>query len=219
MSACRLLQQQRVGLLQVLCSSGTAEVLESVLDRLLAWDVLQWEDCQSLRPPNRPLSTSARELLDVVASKGEEACGALLVALDQVLPGAQKGSLSLGVGGGGPLLADRPGPSTDSQMLRSERPRLVARLRPCIGAALRALVQSGSLTTYDCDEVQLPINTPAQQASAATPRPNCTPSPRGSNPLQSASLSEFLDWVKFRLTDPKLEFVYCFLNEVALLRI
>ncbi|XP_023646204.2 nucleotide-binding oligomerization domain-containing protein 2 isoform X1 [Paramormyrops kingsleyae] len=164
MSACRLLQQQRVGLLQVLCSSGTAEILESVLDRLLAWDVLQWEDYQTLRPPNRSLCTSARELLDMVASKGEEACGLLLGALDQVLPGAQKASLSLGASAGGPPLADRPSPSTASQTLWSERPCLVVRLRPCIGAALRALVESGSLTTYDCDEVQLPINTPAQQA-------------------------------------------------------
>uniref|UniRef100_A0A8C9S964 Nucleotide-binding oligomerization domain containing 2 n=1 Tax=Scleropages formosus TaxID=113540 RepID=A0A8C9S964_SCLFO len=164
MSAERLLHVQREGLLRALCCGGVAEMLESVLDLLLAWDVLQWEEYQSVRPPERPLCHSARELLDLVGSKGEVACGLLLAALNQVLDKAQKASLSFGAGGGGGQGVPWPLPATACQMLQMERPRLVRRLRGRIAAILQSLVKSGDLTAYECDEVQLPIHTPSQQA-------------------------------------------------------
>ncbi|KAL4642211.1 NOD2a protein-like [Arapaima gigas] len=166
MSAERLLRIQRERLLGALCCGGMTEALESVLDLLLAWDVLQWEDYQILRPSERPLYHSARELLDLVGSKGEVACELLLTALNDILHKAQKVGLSFGAVRSDGLGAQWPLPTTAVQTLQVDRPCLVKRLRGHVAAALDVLVESGDLTVYESDEVQLPIHTPSQQASA-----------------------------------------------------
>ncbi|KAI1890117.1 hypothetical protein AGOR_G00170000 [Albula goreensis] len=163
MGAQRLVQGQRAELLQALCYGGSAEGLESVIDLLLAWEVLLSEDHQSLRTPSQPLYSSARALLDLACIQGESTCASLLAALNQVLPETQRAGLRFGdcrvpPQGAGPV------PITAAQALRRDRPLLVRKLRGGVAAALKALLESGSFTVYDCDEVQLLLYTPSQQA-------------------------------------------------------
>ncbi|XP_036399900.1 nucleotide-binding oligomerization domain-containing protein 2 [Megalops cyprinoides] len=165
MSAQRLVCGQREELLQALCCGGAAEGLESVLDLLLAWDVLVWEEYLGLRTLGRPLCACVRELLDLACVRGESACALLLAAISQVLPEAPKAGLSFGGYEQGltpPLVGADP--KSAAQGLMSDRPSLVRKLRGGIAAALKALLESGSFTAYDCDEVQLLLYTPSQQA-------------------------------------------------------
>ncbi|KAJ8272452.1 hypothetical protein COCON_G00113110 [Conger conger] len=163
MGALRLVQGQREELLQALCLGGSVEGLESVMDLLLAWGLLAWEDYQGLSVPGQALSSRVRGLLDLVCIKGESACGLLLAACSRVFPEARRAALSLG-GCEPPQEGGEAGPMPAAQALRSRRPLLVRSLRRGISAALRALLQSGDFTTCDCEEVQLLLYTPSQQA-------------------------------------------------------
>ncbi|XP_067104869.1 nucleotide-binding oligomerization domain-containing protein 2 isoform X1 [Osmerus mordax] len=163
MSAQQLVLRQRAELVQTLCSSGASESLESVLDLLLAIGVLVWEDYQTVRVPCRTLCSNVRELLDLVYSKGEEACALLLASIRQVLPEVQRAGLCFGHCDSD-LEQSRKKPDSAAQILLSERPGLVKRLRDCIEGALRILLEVGSFTVCDCDEVQLRVHTPSQQA-------------------------------------------------------
>ncbi|XP_064191871.1 nucleotide-binding oligomerization domain-containing protein 2 isoform X1 [Anguilla rostrata] len=163
MGAMQLVQGQREELLQALCCGGSAEGLESVIDLLLAWDLLTWEDYQGLCAPVQTLSSRARGLLDLVCIKGESACALLLAACSRVFPEARKVVLSFG-GCKPPQEEQEPHPATATQALRCHRSLLVRRLRGGITAALKALLESGVFTAYDCDEVQLLLYTPSQQA-------------------------------------------------------
>ncbi|XP_014383884.1 PREDICTED: nucleotide-binding oligomerization domain-containing protein 2 [Myotis brandtii] len=62
-------QAQRSRLVGLL-GSGSLEAFESVLDWLLSWDVLSWEEYEGLHVLGQPLSHSARRLLDTVWNKG-----------------------------------------------------------------------------------------------------------------------------------------------------
>ena len=164
MGAQQLVLRQRAELVQILCSSGASESLESVLDLLLATGVLVWEDYQTVRVPSRTLCSNVRELLDLVYTKGEEACKLLLASIRQVLPEVQRAGLCFGHCDSD-LEQSRKKPDSAAQILLSERPGLVKRLRDCIEGALRILLEVGSFTVRDCDEVQLCVHTPSQQVS------------------------------------------------------
>lgn len=163
MSAQKLVLKQRTEILHAVCSSGSAESLERVLDILLARGALMWEDYQNIQVPGRALYASARQLLDLVYIKGVDACGVLLAALHQVLSEAQRAGLSF-EGRCSNLEEPEEYQSTATQTLLSRRTGLVSKLRGCIDGALEALVESGSFTETDCNEVQLPVHTPSQQA-------------------------------------------------------
>ncbi|XP_066569546.1 nucleotide-binding oligomerization domain-containing protein 2 isoform X2 [Amia ocellicauda] len=163
MCAQRLVLRQRQELVRVL-SWGGVEGLESVLDILLAWDALQWEDYESLRTLGRALSLTTRELLDLLYAKGEAACALLLAACNQALPDAQKAGLSLGsYGPPSVVMAPQP-PLSSAQVLQRDRPQVVRKLRGHTEGVLETLLEAGCFTLCDCDEVRLPIHTPSQQA-------------------------------------------------------
>ncbi|XP_078109112.1 nucleotide-binding oligomerization domain-containing protein 2 isoform X1 [Sander vitreus] len=163
MSVQELVLRQRTEILNALCSSGSAEHLEQVLDILLAQGELIWEDYQNIQVPGRALYTNARQLLDLVYTKGLETCGLFLAALKQVLPEVHGGGLTFS-GCCSNLEEKEEYQSTSTQTLLTQRPSLVSKLQCCIDGAVKVLVISGHFTSADCDEVRLPIHTPSQQA-------------------------------------------------------
>ncbi|XP_067258384.1 nucleotide-binding oligomerization domain-containing protein 2 [Chanodichthys erythropterus] len=160
MSAHQLIITQRAELLTVLCGGGSAEPLECVLDLLLAWEVLVWEDYLNVRVAEKPLCSNIRQLLDVVHDKGEDACSHFLAAINQVLPEEQKAGLCFGKGC---AAVGKNTPDTATLMLLVDRPVLVTKLRDNIDGALDVLLTTGCFTIQDCDGVQLPVYTPSQQ--------------------------------------------------------
>ncbi|XP_038849560.1 nucleotide-binding oligomerization domain-containing protein 2 isoform X2 [Salvelinus namaycush] len=168
MSARQLVLRQRAELLGALCCGGSSEGLESVLDLLLSWGMLFWEDYQNVRVPGRALCANTRVLLDLVYTKGDETCQLLLAAFKQVLPEAQRAGLSFGNCRTADLENTRDDTKelhgTAIQTLQTDRPGLVRRLKDHIEGALEVLLHTGSFTPSDCDEVQLLVYTPSQQA-------------------------------------------------------
>ncbi|XP_015428127.1 PREDICTED: nucleotide-binding oligomerization domain-containing protein 2 [Myotis davidii] len=75
-------QAQRSRLVGLL-GSGSLEAFESVLDWLLSWDVLSWEEYEGLHVLGQPLSHLARCLLDTVWNKGAWGCEQLLAAVQE----------------------------------------------------------------------------------------------------------------------------------------
>lgn len=160
MSSQQLVLRQRALLLDALCGGGSAEPLDCVLDLLLAWEVLIWEDYLIIRVTEKPVSSNARRLLDVVYEKGEDASGLLLAAFKQVLPEEQKSELCFGKES---AVLEKNRPATATSALLSDRPVLVKKLRDNIDEALDVLMTTGCFTIKDCDGVQLPVYTPSQQ--------------------------------------------------------
>ncbi|KAK2853541.1 hypothetical protein Q5P01_006202 [Channa striata] len=163
MFAHELVLKERGEILQALCSSGSAEHLERVLDILLSQEELIWEDYQDIQVPGRALYTKARQLLDLVSTKGVDTCAVFLAALKQVLPDAQRRDLSLS-GCCANLIDKEQSQITCTQTLLTQRPSIVSKLQGCIDGTLEALAVSGHFTSEDYDEVRLPIHTPSQQA-------------------------------------------------------
>ncbi|XP_059206540.1 nucleotide-binding oligomerization domain-containing protein 2 [Centropristis striata] len=163
MFAQELVLRQRTEILHALCSSGSAERLEQVLDILLSQGELTWEDYQNIQVPGRTLYNSARQLLDLVYTKGVDTCRICLAALKQVLPEAQGVCLSYSECCTN-LEEKQENQNTCTETILTQRPNLVNKLQGCIDGALNALVTSGHFTSVDCDEVQLPVYTPSQQA-------------------------------------------------------
>ncbi|KAA0723423.1 Nucleotide-binding oligomerization domain-containing protein 2 [Triplophysa tibetana] len=160
MSSQQLVLKQRALLLDALCGGGSAEPLDCVLDLLLAWEVLIWEDYLIIRVTEKPVSSNARCLLDVVYEKGEDASGLLLAAFKQVLPEEQKSELCFGKEY---AVLEKNRPATATSALLTDRPVLVRKLRDNIHEALDVLMTTGCFTIKDCDGVQLPVYTPSQQ--------------------------------------------------------
>lgn len=160
MSSQQLVLKQRAVLLDGLCAGGSAEPLDCVLDLLLAWEVLIWEDYLSIRVAEKPVSSNARRLLDVVYEKGEDACGLVLAAFKQVLPEEQKARLCFGKEY---AVSGKTRPASATSALLTDRPVLVRKLRDNIDEALDVLMTTGCFTIKDCDGVQLPVYTPSQQ--------------------------------------------------------
>nr|XP_046270944.1 nucleotide-binding oligomerization domain-containing protein 2 isoform X2 [Scatophagus argus] len=163
MFAQELLLKRRAEILHALCSSGSAEHLEQVLDILLGQGELMWEDYQNIQVPGRALYSNARQLLDLVYTKGVDACESFLAALKQVLPEEQTAGLLFSECYLKLEEKDKY-QNTSAQTLLTQRPSLVSKLQDCIDDALEALVISGHFTSADCNEVRLPIHTPSQQA-------------------------------------------------------
>lgn len=164
MCAQQLVLRQRTELLGALCCGGTAEPLDCVLDLLLSWDVLIWEDYHNVQGLSKPLCSRTRDLLDLVYSKGEESCSLLLVAFDQVLPEAQKAGLCFGKAHSKPRDIKKT-PTSVSEALLIDRPSLVKKIRDHFDGVLDALVKAGCFTSQDCDEVLLPVYTSSQKVS------------------------------------------------------
>lgn len=162
MFAQELVIKQRSEILNALCSSGSTEHLERVLDILLAQGELTWEDYQNIQVPGRALYTSARQLLDLVYTKGVDTCDFFLSALKQVLPEAQGNGLSFS-GCSSNIKDKEESECTSAQTLLTERPSIVNKLQDCIDGTLKALLVSGHFTSGECDEVQLRTHTPSQQ--------------------------------------------------------
>lgn len=162
MFAQEVVLKQRIEILNALCSGGSAEHLERVLDILLASGTLMWEDYQNIKVQARPLYDNVRQLLDLVYIKGVNTCELFLAALKQVLPEVQVASLRFsGCSSNRGQAEESQGTST--QTLLTQRPGLVNKLQGCIDGALQALHESGQLTLADCNDVQLPLHTPSQQ--------------------------------------------------------
>uniref|UniRef100_A0A9J7YAF6 Nucleotide-binding oligomerization domain containing 2 n=1 Tax=Cyprinus carpio carpio TaxID=630221 RepID=A0A9J7YAF6_CYPCA len=160
MSTPQLILKQRAELLAVLCGGGSAEPLDCVLDLLLAWEVLVWEDYLSIQVAEKALNYKVRQLLDVVYDKGEDACSCLLAAMNQVLPEEQKAGLCFGEEC---AVVGKNRPDTATLTLLADRPVLVRKLRDNIDGALNVLLTTDCFTIKDCDVVQLPVYTPSQQ--------------------------------------------------------
>ncbi|KAG2470291.1 NOD2 protein, partial [Polypterus senegalus] len=161
MCAQHLIRSQRVQLIKAL-SEGSVDSFESVLDHLLAWQIVCGEEYESLSTTTRSLSASTRDLLDLVESKGELACRSLLTALGQVLPCTQRRELPLE--NFRDLLHEEYVPTSATETLQRQRPQMVRMLHGHIAAILQALLEGGTFTCFETEEIQLPIYTSSQQA-------------------------------------------------------
>ncbi|XP_053438138.1 nucleotide-binding oligomerization domain-containing protein 2 [Nycticebus coucang] len=148
------LQAQRSQLVRLLVS-GSLEGFESILDCLLSWEVLSWEEYEGLCVLGQPLSHSARCLLDTVWSKGAWGCEKLIAAVRE----AQASTQSL-------ELHDCWDPHSlhPAQDLQSHRPVIVRRLYSHVEGVLDLARERGFVSQYECDEIRLPIFTSSQRA-------------------------------------------------------
>lgn len=156
--------RHRSEILHALCSSGSSECMEQVMDILLAQGELMWEDYQSINTSTRTLYANGRELLDLVFMKGVYTCGLFLDALKKVLPEEQGVSFLFPQS-----CSDQEGKEecqkSSLETLLTQRPSLVRQLHDCVDGVLEALVVSGHFTSADCEEVRLPIRTPSQKVT------------------------------------------------------
>lgn len=184
--------QARRSQLVALLVSGSLEGFESILDWLLSWDVLSWEDYEGLSLPGQPLSHSARRLLDTVWNKGDWGCQKLLEAVQEAR--ANSHTLELRDSWDTPSLH----PTRD---LQSHRPAIVRELYKHVEAVLELARERGFLSQYECDEIRLPIFTSSQRVSRGlcqqNPQEHAAQSPR---PLLSGSQAhEIARWVGFAM--------------------
>lgn len=162
MLAKELVLKQRSEILDALCCSGSTEHLETILDILLAQGGLTWEDYQNIQVLGRALHANARQLLDLVYTKGLDTCELFLAALKVVLPEERAAGLAFCESCSHPEEKDDH-ERTSAHTLLIQRPSLVYKLQGCIDGALGMLLDSGHFSSSDCDEVRLPIYTPTQQ--------------------------------------------------------
>ncbi|XP_028293037.1 nucleotide-binding oligomerization domain-containing protein 2 [Gouania willdenowi] len=160
MNSQEIVLKYRAEILNMVCSHGSSELLETILDFLLSQEELNWEDYRNILITGRALYPSARQLLDLVYSKGEDTCGIFLATLKQILPEAGFSFLQ--------CCSDpkkkEASQGTCSQRLVAQRPAYVYKLQGCIDGALKALLEANYFTPADCNDVQLPIHTSTQQA-------------------------------------------------------
>ncbi|XP_051884480.1 nucleotide-binding oligomerization domain-containing protein 2 isoform X3 [Pristis pectinata] len=162
MSADQLLQAQRYQFVTILGRSSV-ENFETILDHLLAWDLLNWEEYETVKL-SRHLFSSSRNLLDVIICKGTRACELFIVVLKNIFHSSQLSGLLL-MNYNPPEETDKStATSLASQTLQKRRPDLVRKLHGRTAAVLALLHGCGHFSKYECDEIQLPIYTPSQQA-------------------------------------------------------
>ncbi|XP_039736777.1 nucleotide-binding oligomerization domain-containing protein 2 isoform X2 [Pteropus medius] len=154
MCAQEAFQAQRSQLVGLLVS-GSLEGFESVLDWLLSWDVLSWEDYEGLSVLGQPLSHLARRLLDTVWNKGAWACEQLLAAVQETRADSRSSKLH------GHWDPHSSHPVRD---LRSHRPAIVRRLYSHVEGVLDRAQERGFVSPYECDEIRLPVFTSSQRA-------------------------------------------------------
>lgn len=146
-------QAQRSQLVALLVS-GSLEGFESILDWLLSWEVLSWEDYEGLHLPGQPLSHLARSLLDTVWNKGSWGCQKLIAAVQRAQADGHPPEFH------GCWDPHSLHPARD---LQSHRPAVVRRLYNHVEAVLDLAREQGFLSQYECDEVRLPIFTSSQR--------------------------------------------------------
>ncbi|XP_038610111.1 nucleotide-binding oligomerization domain-containing protein 2 [Tachyglossus aculeatus] len=134
---------------------GSAETFESVLDFLLSWDVLTWEDYESVSIRGHPLSQLARRLLDIVGNKGGQSGELLVSALREAEREVRQ------AGGSRERLPEASGPIWD---LQRQRPAIVRKIYGHLDDLMGLLIDRGFVSKYECDEIRLPIFTNSQQA-------------------------------------------------------
>lgn len=147
------LQAQRSQLVGLLVS-GSLEGFESILDWLLSWEVLSWEDYESLSLPGQPLSRLARRLLDTVWNKGAWGCEKLVAALQEAQTDSQCPE---------PCRGWDPHSLHPARDLQSHRPAIVRRLYSHVEAVLDLVQERGFVSQYECDDIRLPIFTSSQR--------------------------------------------------------
>ncbi|XP_028931876.1 nucleotide-binding oligomerization domain-containing protein 2 isoform X2 [Ornithorhynchus anatinus] len=134
---------------------GSTETFESVLDFLLSWDVLTWEDYESVSVRGHPPSQLARRLLDIVGNKGGRSGELLVAAVREAEREVRR------AGGSWERLPEASGPIWD---LQRQRPAVVRKIYGHLDDLLRLLLDRGFVSKYECDEIRLPIFTTSQQA-------------------------------------------------------
>ncbi|XP_006897170.1 PREDICTED: nucleotide-binding oligomerization domain-containing protein 2 [Elephantulus edwardii] len=144
-------RSQLVGLLV----SRSLEGFEGVLDWLLSWEVLSWEDYESLSIVGQPLSHLARRLLDTMWSKGAWGCEKLIAAIHEAQADSQPLMLH--------ELSDPHSPCPVHK-LQIHRPQIVRRLYSHVEGVLDLVQEQGFMSQYECDGIRLPIFTSAQRA-------------------------------------------------------
>ncbi|XP_065755395.1 nucleotide-binding oligomerization domain-containing protein 2 [Phocoena phocoena] len=147
-------QAQRSQLVELLVS-GSLEGFESVLDWLLSWEVLSWEDYEGLNLLGQPVSHLARRLLDTVWNKGAWGCELLTAAVEETQADRQPPELP------GCWEPHSPHPARD---LQSHRPAIVRRLYGHVEGVLDLTQARGFISQYECDEIRRPIFTSSQRA-------------------------------------------------------
>lgn len=156
-------QAQRSQLVELLVS-GSLEGFESVLDWLLSWEVLSWEDYEGLSLVGQPLSHAARRLLDTVWNKGAWGCEQLIAAVREAQSDSQSPTLR------GPWDPHSPHPARD---LQCHRPAIVRRLYSHVEGVLDLVRAQGFISPYECEGIRLPIFTSSQRVSRSHRERDC----------------------------------------------
>ncbi|XP_021116579.1 nucleotide-binding oligomerization domain-containing protein 2 isoform X3 [Heterocephalus glaber] len=144
-------RSQLVGLLV----SGSLEGFERILDWLLCWEVLSWEEYEGLCLPGQPLSHVARRLLDTVWNKGSWGCQKLFEAVQEAQADSQPPELHN---------SWDPHSGHPAQDLLNHRPAIVRKLYGHVEDVLAVARERGFISQYECDEIRLPIFTASQRA-------------------------------------------------------
>uniref|UniRef100_A0A8C5Q8Z4 Nucleotide binding oligomerization domain containing 2 n=1 Tax=Leptobrachium leishanense TaxID=445787 RepID=A0A8C5Q8Z4_9ANUR len=135
-------------------AGGTAEKYESLLDYLLSWDILNWEEYEHVTVLGQPLAKLVRELLDIIACKGEKGCGLFLKALHKIDEEPHDEGLQ----------KQTPKEFSESKYLQSERPRVIRIIHQHIDDILHFLLEKDYVSKFEVDMIKLPVFSPAQKA-------------------------------------------------------
>ncbi|XP_051835786.1 nucleotide-binding oligomerization domain-containing protein 2 isoform X1 [Antechinus flavipes] len=131
------------------------ENFESILDYLLSWEVLTWEDYESVSLPGQPLSTLARRLLDIIWNKSGQSCELLFAAVKKAEETEEQTE---------PPRLWSQDVASPAQDLQRHRPVIVRKIYGHVEGILDLLLERGFITKYECDEIRLPIFTSSQRA-------------------------------------------------------
>ncbi|KAM8945913.1 nucleotide-binding oligomerization domain-containing protein 2 [Pelodytes ibericus] len=134
-------------------AGGSVERYESLLDYLLSWDVLNWEEYEHVNILGQPLSKLVRDLLDIVMCKGENGCHRFLDALNAIDNGPHEDQLCLQIQ-----------ENLSPQSLYLKRPQIVRIIHNHIDSIFHHLLEQGHTSSYEVEVIQLPIYSPAQKA-------------------------------------------------------
>lgn len=136
-------------------AGGSVENFEGVLDYLLSWEVLTWEDYENVSIRGYGVSRLARALLDILWNKGDQGYELLVAALEEVGKTRQPTEVEQ-------LQVEEL--SEPSVYLRKHRPVIVRKIHGQVEGTLKYLLDANCISKYECDEVQLPMYTRSQQA-------------------------------------------------------
>ncbi|KAM4723021.1 nucleotide-binding oligomerization domain-containing protein 2 [Rhinophrynus dorsalis] len=135
-------------------AGGSVEIYEFLLDYLISWDVLNWEEYENVSIVGQPLSKLVRDLLDVIDCKGENSCRLFNDALCEVNKVPQD------------RFCLQP-PEDQSKLLiylQRERPHIVRIIHDHVDAIFQHLLDHNCVSKYEVDVIRLPIYSPSQKA-------------------------------------------------------